>query len=115
VVESRQIPAIIKLFSNDSLLPFLIPVVYNVCVDYGASPQAANRMWQGPDEADTATEPAQLEASKASLSSVLVEIIGGPRLNSCRHFLNIICKILKMLISQGMFICIAPVNHSQSS
>ncbi|OIW24676.1 hypothetical protein CONLIGDRAFT_102596 [Coniochaeta ligniaria NRRL 30616] len=80
VVQSKQIPSIVKLSSDDSLLPFVIPVVYNVCVDY---------------------EPAQLEACNACLSRVLVEIIRGPRLNACRPFLNIICKILKLLISQG--------------
>lgn len=35
VVESGRIHAIIELLSEDSLLPFVIPVLYNVLVDYG--------------------------------------------------------------------------------
>ncbi|KAH8903641.1 hypothetical protein BR93DRAFT_918402 [Coniochaeta sp. PMI_546] len=56
VVQSKQMTSIVKLSSDDSLLPFVIPVVYNVCVDY---------------------EPAQLEACNAGLSRVLVEILAS--------------------------------------
>lgn len=35
VVESGRIHAIIELLYEDSLLPFVIPVLYNVLVDYG--------------------------------------------------------------------------------
>lgn len=35
VVESGRIHAIIELLYDDSLLPFVIPVLYNVLVDYG--------------------------------------------------------------------------------
>ncbi|KAB5566109.1 hypothetical protein GE09DRAFT_1105528 [Coniochaeta sp. 2T2.1] len=79
VVQSKQLPPIVKLFSEDTLLPFLIPVVFNICVDY---------------------EPAQLDACNASLSRVLIDILSGPRLYACMPFLNIICKILRLLISQ---------------
>lgn len=49
-------------------------------------------------------EPAQLEACKARLSPVLVALISSPRLMSCLPFLNIICKILGMLVTQGMLV-----------
>lgn len=39
VVESGRIHAIIELLHDDSLLPFVIPVLYNVLVDYGESLQ----------------------------------------------------------------------------
>lgn len=42
-VESGRIHAIIELLDDDSLLAFVIPVLYNVLVDYGkddATPQS---------------------------------------------------------------------------
>ncbi|PSR84054.1 armadillo-type protein [Coniella lustricola] len=79
VVESGRIHAIIELLYDDSLLPFVIPVLYNVLVDY---------------------EPVQLQASEAGLSQKLMEILGGPRLEACRLYVNLICKILALLITQ---------------
>ncbi len=46
-------------------------------------------------------EPAQLQACQAHLSRTLVDIISGPRLYQCRAFLNIICKIFGLLVTQG--------------
>ncbi|KUI69160.1 Rap1 GTPase-GDP dissociation stimulator 1 [Cytospora mali] len=79
VVESGRIHAIIELLYDDSLLPFVIPVLYNVLVDY---------------------EPVQLQACEAGLSQRLMEILGGPRLEACRLYVNLICKILALLITQ---------------
>ena len=45
-------------------------------------------------------EPAQLQACQAHLSRALISIICGPRLAQCRAFLNIVCKILALLLSQ---------------
>lgn len=36
-MQSNQISSLVNLFRDDSILPFLIPVIYNVCVDYGMS------------------------------------------------------------------------------
>lgn len=35
VIDSNHLGSIISLLSNDSLLAFVIPVLYNICVDYG--------------------------------------------------------------------------------
>ncbi|ROW07510.1 hypothetical protein VPNG_07106 [Cytospora leucostoma] len=79
LVESGRIQAIIDLLQDDSLLPLVIPVLYNVLVDY---------------------EPVQLQASEAGLSQRLVEILGGPRLKASRPYINLIGKILALLITQ---------------
>jgi hypothetical protein len=34
VVKSGVLPDIIALLADDSLLPYAIPVLYNICVDY---------------------------------------------------------------------------------
>lgn len=46
------------------------------------------------------TEPVQLQASEAGLSQRLIEILGGPRLESSRPYINLIGKILALLITQ---------------
>lgn len=38
VVVSNYIPSIITHLKDTSLLPFVIPVLYNICIDYGKSP-----------------------------------------------------------------------------
>lgn len=50
-------------------------------------------------------EPAQLQASNAGLSGILVNILCSHRLQHCRPFLNIMCKTLLLLVSQGMSFC----------
>ncbi len=35
VVAGSCLPAIVGLLADDALLAFVIPVLYNICVDYG--------------------------------------------------------------------------------
>ncbi|TVY36666.1 hypothetical protein LOCC1_G006584, partial [Lachnellula occidentalis] len=79
VVASNYIPLIIHQLKDTSLLPFAIPVLYNICMDFG---------------------PAQLQASNSFLSKEFTELISGPALNECKAFLLYICKILDLLITQ---------------
>ncbi|KAK0615611.1 hypothetical protein B0T17DRAFT_538607 [Bombardia bombarda] len=80
VLESDQLRTIIIGFLNDdSLLSFVIPVIYNISVDY---------------------DPAQLQICEAGLSSKLVDIISGARLLLCQNSLNIIIRLLELLVSQ---------------
>lgn len=51
---------------------------------------------------DMFPEPVQLQACEAGLSQRLIEILGGPRLEACRLYVNLVCKILALLITQGM-------------
>ncbi|KAH8808522.1 armadillo-type protein [Xylogone sp. PMI_703] len=79
IVASNGMSQIISLLGNSSIVPFVIPVLYNICLDY---------------------EPAQLQASNLSLTRELISLLSGPRLNESRAFLNHICKLLDLLISQ---------------
>jgi hypothetical protein len=47
------------------------------------------------------TEPAQLQASEAGLSKVLVDIISSNRLSSCQPSLSHIMTIFELLCNQG--------------
>ena len=35
VVAANYLPSVIRHLSDTSLLPFVIPVLYNICIDYG--------------------------------------------------------------------------------
>lgn len=54
------------------------------------------------DQSASSLEPVQLQACEAALSQRLMEILGGPRLEACRLYVNLICKILALLITQGL-------------
>lgn len=77
VVHSNYLRSIIMQLKDTSLLPFAIPVLYNICIDY---------------------EPAQKQASAAFLTSELIELISSPRFNDASAFLGYICKMLDLMI-----------------
>ncbi|KAI1496286.1 armadillo-type protein [Biscogniauxia marginata] len=80
VITSGCLPKIVALLNDDSLLAFVIPVLFNVCVDY---------------------EPAQKAIYKAGINPALVNIISGPRLeNASSSLTNIICKLFVMITTQ---------------
>ncbi|KAL1865308.1 hypothetical protein Daus18300_007198 [Diaporthe australafricana] len=79
VAQGGHISAIIDLLDHDSLLPYVVTVLYNVSVDY---------------------EPVQLQACEAGLSQRLTDLLSGPRLEKSRPLTGLICKILALLITQ---------------
>ncbi|KAL2882777.1 hypothetical protein SGCOL_001989 [Colletotrichum sp. CLE4] len=76
VVASNAITAVISFLADDAALPFAVPVLYNILVDY---------------------EPAQIQASSSSLTLHLVNLLTSPRLASAPHLMGIIGKILALL------------------
>ncbi|KAF9873432.1 GTP binding protein [Colletotrichum karsti] len=87
VVASNALPAIITFLSDDVALPFAVPVLYNILVDY---------------------EPAQQAASTASLTLSLVDLLTSPRLANAQHLLGIISKILALLATHETEATLAP-------
>ncbi|KAK3316561.1 hypothetical protein B0H66DRAFT_298213 [Apodospora peruviana] len=81
LVKNGGLKHIIKCFGDDDLLNFVLPVTYNICVDY---------------------DPAQAQASKEGLSKILIDIISSPRLAKCEKWLEIIVKSLELLVSQDV-------------
>ncbi|KXH58936.1 GTP-binding protein, partial [Colletotrichum salicis] len=76
VVASNAITAVISFLADDAALPFAVPVLYNILVDY---------------------EPAQIQASSSSLTLHLVNLLTSPRLANAPHLMGIIGKILALL------------------
>ncbi|SPQ26721.1 be1e871d-a8aa-4dfb-b23a-3cc85b9217c8 [Thermothielavioides terrestris] len=80
VVESGALRGFIMgCLKEDALLRFAIAATLNLCVDY---------------------EPAQAQASQAGLSKVLVDMVSGDRLASCKASLSHIMTILELLCNQ---------------
>ncbi|KAJ2903526.1 hypothetical protein MKZ38_009748 [Zalerion maritima] len=74
VIASGQLPSIIRLVNDDgSVLGFVIPVLYNILVDY---------------------QPAQDAAFSAGLALRLVDLIAGPRVSQCGAVVNLVAQIL---------------------
>ncbi|KAI9746721.1 MAG: hypothetical protein M1818_000436 [Claussenomyces sp. TS43310] len=80
VVAQNALPSIIALLKDTSLLPFAIPVLFNICIDY---------------------EPAQKQASENFLTRELIDLVRSPDFIESRTFLGYICKLLDMMIIQS--------------
>ncbi|TDZ34339.1 hypothetical protein CTRI78_v011611 [Colletotrichum trifolii] len=87
VVASKALPAIISLLQDSEAIPFAVPVIYNILVDY---------------------EPAQQAASTAGLSLALADLLTSPRLAAAQHLIGIIGKILALLATHESEATLAP-------
>ncbi|KFZ12256.1 hypothetical protein V502_07175 [Pseudogymnoascus sp. VKM F-4520 (FW-2644)] len=89
VVSRGSLQAIIALLKDKSLVPFVVPVLFNICFDY---------------------EPAQKQASEFNLSTALVQFISDPDFEEHRPFLGYACKLLDMVVVQPNEPSLAPEN-----
>ncbi|KAF6818388.1 GTP binding protein [Colletotrichum plurivorum] len=87
VVASNALPTIVSFLEDDQALPFAVPVLYNILVDY---------------------EPAQQAASNSSLTLALVNLLTSPRLGAAQHLIGIIGKILALLATHESEANLAP-------
>ncbi|PON30475.1 hypothetical protein TGAM01_v200915 [Trichoderma gamsii] len=79
VMQGNHLATIINHLQDESLIPFTIPVLFNILVDY---------------------EPAQLAASEANLNQRLIALLSSPNLANFVVFIPYFCKILILLTSQ---------------
>ncbi|KAG5937781.1 hypothetical protein E4U59_004182 [Claviceps monticola] len=80
LVEQSRLLSVTKHVADESLLPFNIPVLYNILVDY---------------------EPAQTLASKSGLSKQLLGLLLLPNIfHKYAPFVPYVCKILALLVTQ---------------
>ncbi|KAI8945767.1 armadillo-type protein [Xylaria longipes] len=79
VVASGCLPSLVALLNDDSVLAFVIPVLFNISVDY---------------------EPAQKAIYQAGINPELVSLISGPRLEDAAPLLNYVCKLLGFVATQ---------------
>ncbi|KAF4989825.1 hypothetical protein FDECE_14577 [Fusarium decemcellulare] len=80
VVEGKYLVSIINHLQDESLIPYLIPVLYNILVDY---------------------EPAQLLASQSRLSSHLISLLGSDKIGNFPHLIDYFCRILALVVTQN--------------
>ncbi|KAJ8117461.1 hypothetical protein ONZ43_g4205 [Nemania bipapillata] len=79
VVASGCLPSIISLLDDDSILAFVIPVLFNISVDY---------------------EPAHKAIYQAGINPELVSLLSGPRLEDAPVLVNYACKLLGLVATQ---------------
>lgn len=87
VVAKDSIKSIISLLKDQTLVPFAIPVLFNICFDY---------------------EPAQKQASEFGLSTALIELASSPSFEEYRPFLGYACRLLGMIATQPEELARAP-------
>ncbi|KAG9254721.1 armadillo-type protein [Emericellopsis atlantica] len=79
VVEADLFKPIMDLLEDESLTPVVVPVLYNIVVDY---------------------EPAQLHASRANLSAALIGRLAGPSIDEFAQLVTYMCKTLVLISGQ---------------
>ncbi|KAF7535081.1 hypothetical protein G7Z17_g13264 [Cylindrodendrum hubeiense] len=79
VVEGNHLTSVIRQLQDDELIPYAIPVLYNILVDY---------------------EPAQKLASQSGLNTQLISLLASPNLPRYAPLVTYFCKILALLITQ---------------
>ncbi|KAG6003148.1 hypothetical protein E4U21_002302 [Claviceps maximensis] len=85
LVDQDRLLSITKHVADESLLPFNVPVIYNILVDYATNGDA---------------EPAQSLASRSYLSKQLVGLLSLPHISKYAPFVPYVCKILALLVAQ---------------
>ncbi|KAK7931312.1 Rap1 GTPase-GDP dissociation stimulator 1 [Apiospora marii] len=80
LVTANCMPRLVNLLNTDSLLPLIIPVLFNIIVDY---------------------EPTQVAAYKAGLNPELVSLLSGQRLIVAAPHMGLICKLLGLIAGQA--------------
>ncbi|KAI5464846.1 armadillo-type protein [Mariannaea sp. PMI_226] len=79
VVEGNHILSIMRHLQNEKLIPYVIPVLFNILVDY---------------------EPAQKLASQSHLNKHLVSLLSSPSIQNFAPLITYFCKILSLLAQQ---------------
>ncbi|KAK7424712.1 hypothetical protein QQX98_000290 [Neonectria punicea] len=79
VVDGNHLGSIMRHLQDEGLIPYVIPVLYNILVDY---------------------EPAQKLASQSRLNTHLIALLASPSLPSFAPLITYFCKILGLLVSQ---------------
>jgi hypothetical protein len=95
VVSLNCFPSIIAQLDDSSTLPFAIPVLYNICLDYRELQKVIikKNMLIIP-------EPAQKQASDCSLTKSILALFTPSRKWEIRPFFGYIRKLAELLITQ---------------
>ncbi|KAL2890123.1 hypothetical protein HOO65_020665 [Ceratocystis lukuohia] len=76
VLNGGFIPTLVSQFTDTSVMKFIVPVLYNVCVDY---------------------EPTQKAVAEAKFSTSVASVLSGPLATHAEPSLNLISKLLGIL------------------
>ncbi|KAK5633283.1 hypothetical protein RRF57_008997 [Xylaria bambusicola] len=98
VVASGCLPSIVSFLNDDSILAFVIPVLFNISVDYGRiCLQVGLKFFI---LTNLMIEPAQKAIYQAGINPELVSLISGPRLEPAASLMSYISKLLGFVATQ---------------
>lgn len=97
LVQDNRLETVIRELQDESLIPFTIPVLFNILVDYGKS---LFSVCSSSSDSLTEVEPAQLLASQSGLSSRLIAVLSSPNISKFTPYITYFCKILALLVGQ---------------
>jgi hypothetical protein len=100
VVAKGSLSAIAAIMDDESLLDYVLPVLFNICADYGMlSSQAISWMLTNDQ-----LEPAQIHAAEAQVTEELIELIDSPSVRTNRAMIDHITRFLEMIAELRMSI-----------
>ncbi|KAM3511717.1 hypothetical protein MY11210_004607 [Beauveria gryllotalpidicola] len=85
-VEDRRLEAVIRQLSDESVVQFTIPVLYNVMVDY---------------------DPAQALASELKISQAMMKLLSSPNMPQFAGMIPYFCRILALIVNRDSEIAAA--------
>ncbi|XWW98423.1 hypothetical protein V2A60_006423 [Cordyceps javanica] len=86
MVEEGRLDAVVRQLSDESVVQFTIPVLYNVLVDY---------------------DPAQVLASELKISQALIKLLSSPNLAQFAGVILYLCRVLALLVNRDSELAIA--------
>ncbi|KAJ4150371.1 hypothetical protein LMH87_011123 [Akanthomyces muscarius] len=89
MVEGNRLEAVIRQLSDESVVQFTIPVLYNVMVDY---------------------DPAQTLASDLKISQAMIRLLSSPNLSQFIGVVLYFCRILALIVNKDSEAAIAAEN-----
>lgn len=92
VVSQEVIPSIIEQLQDDSLAKLVIPVLYNICVDYGKTILLTLK-----SNANDVSEPAQEAVRENLLCPALIDLLARESFDS-QPLLGYVCPLLSFSI-----------------
>jgi len=101
VVDRNYTLPIIELFQNPAVMHVAVPVIYNICVDFGrcSSPMIVlGSLWSN---ADFAAEPAQAQVAANGICYSLLELLAGGSITG-NALLTYTYELVEMASEQGL-------------
>ena len=94
VIDHKSVPALVAKVRDQKLTPIIIPVLLNLCLDYG---KPLHRGQELTTTADREEEKAQQNCMEHRLDLELFEVISSDHFTKVEGYQALVCHICKLL------------------